>query len=335
MKNFKSVMWIAVVLSIMHWSAAVSAQLTKVAIGYSGISADQLVIWVAKDAGIFAKNNIDAQTVYFSGGTTSVTAMISGDTPLIQASGPGIVSAGLAGAEPVYVVGGITTLDYWLMTQPEIKTPEQLKGGTIAVARFGGAADFVARYALARLGLTPGKDVTIVQTGSTPERLAAMESRRVSGSTLVPPAMFTAEKKGFHLLADVASLGLAYQHQGGVTTKRYLREHPDVVRNFVKSYIESVHRLKSDRAFGLKIAAKYLRLEDKELLQRTYESSIDEKKLPAKQYPSVAGLKTIIDQIAATNPKAKTAKPEDFIDARFVVELDKNGYIDSLYGRKK
>ncbi len=157
MKNFKSVMWVVVVLSMMHWSAEVSAQLTKVAIGYSGISADQLVIWVAKDVGIFAKNNIDAQTVYFSGGTTSVTAMISGDTPLIQASGPGIVSVGLAGSDPVYVVGGITTLDYWLMTQPEIKTPEQLKGGTIAVARFGGAADFVARYALARLGLTPGK----------------------------------------------------------------------------------------------------------------------------------------------------------------------------------
>ena len=124
MKNYISVMCVVIVLSIMHWSSAASAQPTKVAIGYSGISADQLVIWVAKDAGIFAKNNIDAQTVYFSGGTTSVTAMISGDTPLIQASGPGIVSAGLAGADPVYVVGGITTLDYWLMTQPEIKTPE-------------------------------------------------------------------------------------------------------------------------------------------------------------------------------------------------------------------
>lgn len=142
--NHRRLMWVLVVIYVLYWSAGVSAQMTKIAIGYSGISADQLVIWVAKDAGIFAKNNIDAQTVYFSGGTTSVTAMISGDTPLIQASGPGIVSAGLAGAEPVYVVGGITTLDYWLMTQPEIKTPEQLKGGTIAVARFGGAADFVA-----------------------------------------------------------------------------------------------------------------------------------------------------------------------------------------------
>ena len=323
------------VLLLCGWSVPATAQTTKVAIGYSGISADQLVLWVAKDTGIFAKNNLDALPIYFTGGTLSVTAMVSGETPLIQASGPGIVSAGLAGAEPVYVVGGITTLDYWLMTQPEIKTAEQLKGGTVAVARFGGAADFVARYALARLGLNPGKDVTIVQTGSTPERLAAMEARRVTGSTLVPPATFIAQRKGFHLLADVAALGLAYQHQGGVTTRKYMRENPVVVRNFVKSYIEAVHRLKTDRATGMKIAAKYLRLEDTELLKKTYESSIDENKLPMKQYPTVAGIKIIIDQIAASNPKAKNAKPQDFIDARFVEEFDKSGYIDSLYGRKK
>ena len=332
MKNI--VATFAAILLAVSLAGSAAAQSFKVAIGYSGISADQLVIWVARDAGIFAKNNLDAQAVYFSGGTLSVTAMISGDTPLIQASGVGVVSAGLAGAEPVYVVGGITTLDYWLMTQPEIKTPEQLKGGTVAVARFGGAADFVARFALPRLGLTPGKDVTIIQTGSTPERMAALEARRVSASTLVPPTMFAAQKKGFHLLADVAALGLAYQHQGGVTTKKFLREHPDVVRNFVKSYIEAVHRLKTDRAFGLKIAAKYLRLDDKELLQKTYESSIDEKKLPAKQYPSVEGIKTILDQLAK-DAKAKAAKPQDFIDARFVEEFDKSGYIDGLYGRKK
>ena len=327
--------WALLALLCFGHSVAAGAQMTKVAIGYSGISADQLVIWVAKDTGIFAKNSLDAQPIYFTGGTTSVTAMVSGDTPLIQASGPGIVSAGLAGSDPVYVVGGIVSLDYWLMTQPEIKTPEQLKGGTVAVARFGGAADFVARYALARLGLSPGKDVTIIQTGSTPERLAAMEARRVSGSTLVPPATFIAQRKGFHLLADVAALGLAYQHQGGVTTRKFLRENPAVVRNFVKSYIEAVHRLKTDRTAGMKIAAKYLRLEDSELLTKTYESSIDENKLPIKQYPTVAGLKTIIDQLALTNPKAKTAKPQDFIDARFVEEFDKSGYIDSLYGRRK
>jgi ABC-type nitrate/sulfonate/bicarbonate transport system substrate-binding protein len=311
------------------------AQPAKVAIAYSGISADQLVIWVAKETGIFARNNLDAQLVYFTGGTTSVMAMVSGETPLIQASGPGIVSLGLSGADPIYVVGGIVTLDYWLMTQPEIKTAEQLKGGAVAVARFGGAADFVARFALARLGLNPGKDVTIVQVGSTPERLTALETKRVQGTLFPPPASFMAQKHGFHLLADVTSLGLAYQHQGGVTTRRFLRERPDVVRNFVKSYIEATHLTKTDRQEGIRILAKYLRLTDKELLEKTYESSVLDSKLPPKQYPTLAGIKIILDQMALKDPKAKAAKPMDFVDARFVGEFDKSGYTDSLYAQKK
>jgi len=326
---------VAVLFALVFFNSFCSAQPFKVAVGYSGISADQLVMWVAKDTGIFAKNNLDVQLVYFTGGTTSVMAMVSGDAPLVQASGPGIVSAALAGSEAVYVVGGIVTLDYWLMTQPEIKTPEQLKGGSVAIARFGGAADFVARFALARLGLNPLKDVTIVQTGSTPERLAAMESRRVQATVLVSPTTFIAQKKGYYLMGDVAALGLAYQHQGGATTRRFIREHPDVVRNFVKSYIETVHRMKTDRPGGMKILAKYLHLDDKEVLEKTYDSSIADNKLPPKQYPTLEGLKTILDQLGQKDPKARAAKPQDFVDARFIEEFDKSGFIDSLYGQKK
>ncbi len=321
--------------TLFFLSPFASAQPFKVAVGYSGISADQLVMWVAKDTGIFAKNNLDVQLVYFTGGTTSVMAMVSGDAPLVQASGPGIISAALAGSEAVYIVGGIVTLDYWLMTLPEIKTPEQLKGGSVAIARFGGAADFVARFALARLGLNPLKDVTIVQTGSTPERLAAMESRRVQATVLVSPTTFIAQKKGYYLMGDVAALGLAYQHQGGATTRRFIREHPDVVRNFVKSYIETVHRMKTDRPGGMKILAKYLHLDDKEVLEKTYDSSIADNKLPPKQYPTLEGIKTILDQLGQKDPKARAAKPQDFVDARFVEEFDKSGFIDNLYGQKK
>jgi NitT/TauT family transport system substrate-binding protein len=326
---------VAVLFALVFFNSFCSAQPFKVAVGYSGISADQLVMWVAKDTGIFAKNNLDVQLVYFTGGTTSVMAMVSGDAPLVQASGPGIVSAALAGSEAVYVVGGIVTLDYWLMTQPEIKTPEQLKGGSVAIARFGGAADFVARFALARLGLNPLKDVTIVQTGSTPERLAAMESRRVQATVLVSPTTFIAQKKGYYLMGDVAALGLAYQHQGGATTRRFIREHPDVVRNFVKSYIETVHRMKTDRPGGIKILAKYLHLDDKEVLEKTYDSSIADNKLPPKQYPTLEGLQTILDQLGQKDPKARAAKPQDFVDARFVEGFDKSGFIDNLYGQKK
>jgi NitT/TauT family transport system substrate-binding protein len=308
---------------------------TKLTVGYGAVSADQLVLWVAKDMGIFAKNQIDPQLVFFIGGALSVTAMVSGDTPMIQASGPGVVSASLAGADAVYVAGGIVSLDYQLMTQPQIKTPAQLKGGQIAIARFGGAADFVARFMLAKLGLDPLKDVTIVQVGTTPDRLTALEAKRVQATVLVPPVTYMAQKKGFYLMADAATHGLAYQHQGAVTTRKFMREHPDLVRNFVKSYIESVHRMKTDREGGIKILAKYLRTDDREILEKTFDNSITENKLPQKQYPTLEGIKTILDQLALKDPKARAAKPQDFVDARFVEEFDKSGFTDGLYRRAK
>jgi len=326
--------WLCGWLGCLLLSSAALGQ-TKLTVGYGAVSADQLVLWVAKDMGIFAKNQIDAQLVFFTGGALAVTAMVSGDTPIIQASGPGVVSASLAGAEAVYVAGGIVSLDYQLMTQPEIKTPAQLKGGQIAIARFGGAADFVARFMLSKLGLNPLKDVTIVQVGTTPDRLTALETKRVQATVLVPPVTYMAQKKGFYLMADVATQGLAYQHQGAVTTRKYLREHPDVVRNFVKSYIESVHRMKTDREGGIRILARYLRTDDREILEKTLDNSITENKLPQKQYPTLEGIKTILDQLALKDPKARAAKPQDFVDARFVEEFDKSGFIDGLYRRAK
>lgn len=308
---------------------------TKLTVGYGAVSADQLVLWVAKDTGIFAKNQIDAQLVFFVGGTLSVTAMVSGDTPVIQASGPGVVSASLAGADAVYVAGGIVSLDYQLLTQPEIKTPAQLKGGQVAIARFGGAADFVARFMLAKLGLNPLKDVTIVQVGTTPDRLTALEAKRVQATVLVPPVTYLAQKKGFFLMADAATQGLAYQHQGAVTTRKFMREHPEIVKNFVKSYIEAVHRMKTEREVTMKILAKHLRLDDRELLEKTLDNSITENKLPQKQYPTLEGIKTILDQLALKDPKARAAKPQDFVDARFVEEFDKSGFTDGLYRRAK
>jgi len=334
MKFNAKLIWLCGWLGCLVLSSSAFGQ-TKLTVGYGAVSADQLVLWVAKDMGIFAKNQIDAQLVFFTGGALAVTAMVSGDTPIIQASGPGVVSASLAGAEAVYVAGGIVSLDYQLMTQPEIKTPAQLKGGQIAIARFGGAADFVARFMLSKLGLNPLKDVTIVQVGTTPDRLTALETKRVQATVLVPPVTYMAQKKGFYLMADVATQGLAYQHQGAVTTRKYLREHPDVVRNFVKSYIESVHRMKTDREGGIKILAKYLRTDDREILEKTLDNSITENKLPQKQYPTLEGIKTILDQLALKDPKARAAKPQDFVDARFVEEFDKSGFIDGLYRRAK
>jgi hypothetical protein len=128
---------------------------------------------------------------------------------------------------------------------------------------------------------------------------------------------------------------LPYQGVGVSTTRTFIRENPDVVRRYVKSQIEAVHRIKTDRELGLKVLTKYLSSPDKEILERTYDDISSDEKVPPKQYPSLEGIKNILEPLAATDPKAKAARPEEFVDTRFVKELDESGFIDDLYKNRK
>jgi NitT/TauT family transport system substrate-binding protein len=309
-----------------------SAQMTRLNVGYSAASGDQLPAWVAKDSGIFAKNGLDVQLIFFTGGTTAVLALVSGDVPIAQISGPGVVNSVLAGSDAVFVAAGVISLNYVLVGKAGVTTPEQLKGGTIAISRFGSATDSIARFALRRLGLTPGKDVTIVQIGSGPERLAAIFTGRVSAAVINPPSSFQAEKKGLATLADVAKMGLVFQHTGAVTTRKFIREQPDIVRRYVRSHVEAVARMWNDKEASIKALARFMGSNiDRETLEKTRADVMHESLYPKKQYPSIEGIKTVIDEIAERDPRAKNVKPEQFIDASFIRELDQSGFIDSLY----
>jgi NitT/TauT family transport system substrate-binding protein len=287
---------------------------------------------MAKESGIFRKNGLDVQIVYFRGGTITTMALIARETPISQVSGPPIVSAALKGADAVMIAGGNVVAEYWLMSKPEIKTAEGLKGGSVAIATFGGLSDAMARIALQRLGLNPVKDVTLVQIGTIPERLRALDSGKVQGAMLSSPDNFRAQKRGLHNLMAVR---LPYQGIGVGTTRAVIRENPDVVRRYIKSQIEAVYRLKTDREAGLGLLAKYLALQDKEILQKAYDDGITDEILPTKQYPTLEGIKNILAPLAENDAKAKAAKAEDFVDTRFIRELDESGFIDDLYKSRK
>src|SRR5919106_2041308 len=197
---------LALFLAQLPFGRFALGQTTRLNVGYSAASADQLPAWVAKETGIFAKNGLDVQLIFFTGGTTSILALVSGDVPITQVSGPGLVNSALAGSDAVFVAAGITSLNYVLVGKPGVKTTEQLKGGTIAISRFGSATDSIARFALRKLALTPGKDVTLVQVGSGPERLNAVMTGKVFAAVINPPSGFIAEKKGLGVVADVAKM---------------------------------------------------------------------------------------------------------------------------------
>ena len=323
-----------VIIQLATFSLA-HAQLARLNVGYSAVSADQLPAWVAKESGIFAKNGLDVQLIFFTGGSTAILALVSGDVPITQVSGPGLVSSALAGSDSVFVAAGITSLNYVLMGKPGVKTAEQLKGGTLAISRFGSATDTIARFALRKIGLTPGKDVTLVQVGSGPERLSAALTGRVTASVINPPSSFVAEQKGLAIIADVAQMGLVFQHTGAATTRKYIKENQDIVRRYVRSHVEAVHRMWTDKEATIRALSRYMGSGlDRETLQKSYENVMTEAMYPKKQYPSIEGLKTVLEDIAERDPRAKSAKPEQFVDASFIRELDQSGFIDGLYKKK-
>jgi NitT/TauT family transport system substrate-binding protein len=315
------------------WSSSNTwAQAKKIKVGYSSDAPGSLATWLARDTGIFAKNGLDVELVR-TRTTIGVMALLSGELDFIQASGPVVIESNLRGTDLVYVAGGMATLDFIFMSQPEIKSAEMLKGGVVGLASIRGASLVATEFALEKLGLK-NKDVKFIVIGGTPERLISLRSKLLQATLLSPPTSIVAEKEGFNSLADVGALGLPFLHNGIALSRRFIRDNSDTVKRYVKSQIDAVYLMKTDRKTSVAVLGKYMRqTANREVLERSYDLTATDQKYPRKQYPTLAGIQTVLNAIADDNPKAKTARPEQFVDARFIKELDDGGYIDGLYKR--
>ena len=149
---------------------------------------------------------------------------------------------------------------------------------------------------------------------------------------LPTPYKFIGQKRGFH---NLLSVSLPYQSTGVGTTRTIIRENPDLVRKYVKSQIEAIHRIKTDRETAVKLLVKYLGPQDNDILAKSYDELSSDEKFPPKQYPTLEGIRNILEPLAQTDPKAKAARPEDFVDMRFVKELDESGFVAELYKSRK
>ena len=307
---------------------SLGAQTKKIPVAYSAISATQAGFYLTKEMGIFEKNGFAIDPIYVAGGTRIAQALIAGEFPVALAGGA-IVNANLAGGD-IAVVGGVVNVPaFYVYVTAAIKKPEDLKGKALGITTYGSSTDFTLRYLVRKWGLEPDRDVKIIQAGGQPEILAGMQAGALQGGNLSSPGDFKARKLGFALLADFKTVGLDYPTVSLVSTRSYIKKDPATVKRFITAYSEGVHRLFTDKELGIKIIAKYTRTQDREVLESSYAYATNfiEKtpRLPIK------GLETILEQLAATNPKAKQYKAEDFVDATFYNELDKSGFFKNLW----
>lgn len=297
-------------------------------VGLVSITPSNAPVLAAADGGYYKKHGLEVKPLILAGSSTALAAMLSGEVGLISIAGSGLINAYLAGGDAVMVAGMVNFAPYDMIVAKEIKKLEDLRGKKLGIARFGGSADFLARWGLEKNNLKPGKDVTILQSGGNPERLAAVSQGVIQATLLEQAFAYQAKKAGFRSLLDFSTIGLDYQHSGIGTTKSYIEKNRDIMNRFMKALVEGIHRLKNDRAFGLKVLGRHLRISDSDIIQTAYDYYIP--KVEPVPYVNLKGMKFLLETIAETNPKAKNVKPEEMVHSAILHEIEASGFLKQI-----
>jgi ABC-type nitrate/sulfonate/bicarbonate transport system substrate-binding protein len=238
---------IVTVIALLALAEPAGAQLRKINIAYTATSPYQAVLIVAKEVGLFKKYNLDPTLVFTTGGSLGIQAMIGGDVAMTLSDGSSSVVSKLAGVDVVVIASLLNTFPYSLISLPEIKKVDQLRGGKIAVSRFGSATDLSVKMALARVGLNAEKDVTLLQIGAQTARYAALQSKNVQATIITPPFTLTARKAGFQNLIDMAELNIPFQLTGLLALRPYLKSNPDMALSVIRTLSEAIHFYKREK----------------------------------------------------------------------------------------
>jgi NitT/TauT family transport system substrate-binding protein len=293
-------------------------------VGVAGPAINMVYSFVARDSGLLQKHGLDARIVVFDAGSILAQAALSGEVKISVSSGPATIASRSQGADTIIVGACVNTLPYSIVGAKGITKWEQLKGKKIAISRFGSGTDTAVRLVLKRFGLDPVKDVVIVQLGTQPSRVQALSAGVIDATIISPPLDITAKKQGFQILVNIAELGIPYPQQIIETTDRFIREDPRTVKNFLKGFIEGVRYAGTHKEETKKVMTKYLKTTDPEILEATYQSFVQV--TDESGYPNLEGIRNAIDEVAQRVPAVKNRKPEDFINTRFLKELENEGF---------
>jgi len=321
--------WCLLVLAIPRLAAAAD-QMVGI---HSARVMSQSMPWIAQEAGIFKKYNLDFNLVFISSSSIVTAALLGGDAEMTITGGIGNVAAYVRGSTDIVFVGGVkNTMTQTLVAGGNIKKPEDLKGKKIGVSRIGGNSHYFTIQALRRFGMDASKDVQFIQTGGDPETFAAFVSGSIDVANLTPPTDAQAIAKGYHYVIYGPDLKIPYAATAFVTKRSVIAKRPQVIGNFMRAMAETAKLMHTDRDFVYKVLGKYLRITDRAVLDSAYNAEI--KVLEPRLVIKNEALQAILDELAATDPRAKKVKPQELVDTRYLDEMEKSGFFDQLWAKK-
>lgn len=302
--------------------------LKKIRVGVPSITVANIIIFVAQEAKLFEKYGLDAEVIVVQGSGVASKAMIGGSLDVAPVATPTVIGAALSGSDLMILAHTMPSVVHALVVKPEIKRPEDLKGKKIGVSSFGSLTDFLVRHIMKKKGLNPDRDATLIQIGGDNERLAALAQGTADAAALSYPGYARAQRLGFPMLWD-SSKEVDYPWMEIVTRRATVHRDREMVQSYMKAHLEGIARFKRNRGLGRKVIRQTLKLDDAELVRESYQ--LFSKSFLPTPYPNVKGMKTSFEYVATTRPDVWNHKPENFVDASFVEELDKGGFIKRLY----
>ncbi|MEA2659031.1 MAG: NitT/TauT family transport system substrate-binding protein [Candidatus Binatota bacterium] len=304
----------------------------KIRVGLSSVSALHGAMWVAEQKGLFRKHGIETEIIVTGqGATAGIGALLANDIQIASAGGDALINAALRGGETVMIAAGINKGLNRIMVRSDIKTPADLKGKKLGATRVGAVSHSVLLMMLKRWNMSP-TDVQVLQLGSSPNMLQALDKGGIDGAVMTIPFVFIAEERGFRVLVDLAETDIYYLHTMIASTRSYIKANRDSALRFLKGFLEGIAYFKHNKKESLDIVRKKLRVsaDQERNLERSYDL-LATKYYEATPYPSLRGVETVLGIVEKDNPKAKTADPKSFVDDSLLREIEQSGFVKTLY----
>ena len=311
------------VTAIIFFVAAPAWAQTKTRINWTAVTGAQSGMFMAQQEGLFKKNGLDVELVHIPSSSRGIQTILAGEIAFSFMDGANEVQADIKGANIALVAGATNRQVFSLMARPEIKKIGDLRGKKIGITRIGSSTHTSALFALGTAGLKPS-DYQILPLMEVPNILTALMAGQVDAGVVSPPTNSRARKAGLNELMNLAKEGPEYVSVGVGTSRSYISANEDIVRRVVRSYAEGVYLFKTNKAMALKMIQNQLKVKDVDIQEDTYNQFRQYLEYPP--YVSRKAMEAVIADVAEKEPAAKSAKPDDFIDMRFVAALEKDGF---------
>ncbi|MGH6631210.1 MAG: ABC transporter substrate-binding protein, partial [Burkholderiales bacterium] len=290
----------------------------------------QSMPWIAEETGIFRKYNLEFPLVYIGTSPLATAAMLGGDAQLLIDGGVGLVRTVVGGNHDLVFIAGIKNhLTQSILAKPEIKRLEDLRGKKIGVTRIGATTHYFAIQVFKRRNMEAGRDFSMIQTGGAPEMLAALVSGAIDAGTMSAPWAARAISPGYHYVVYGPDLRIAQVAVSFITRRSFIAQNSPLLGRYMRAMAEAAKVLHTDKEIVIKVLSKYLRIEDRKVLDQAYSAEI--KALESRMELRLEAVQAILDDIAPSDPRAKKFKPQELYDRRYLDELEKSGFFDKLW----